>query len=217
MEEKNMKTIKVFTRALGIFTLLLFTLILTVSTSAAHVNGPTGQGVGPLTQGSIPVVNNPGGGGPVPGGPGFVILNAFDFKPYMQTAGYLYSGTLLYNPGPGSFDFYIAPVHLPQGATINQVVAYYLDNDVSEGKEIDLYLFQCNDFDTSAAAMAHIASSGAILGITYAVTSVINYPVIDNSRYSYAVQVTLPISDGVGLSAVRIDYTYSLSLPAVMR
>jgi hypothetical protein len=217
MEKNDMKINKAFTRTLGILALLLFALILTVSTSAAQVAGPTGQGVGPLKQGPIPVVNSPEGGGPVPGGPGFVVLNAFDFKPYTQSAGYMYSGTLLFYPGPGSYDWFVAPVHLPQGATINQVVAYYLDYDSNEGKEIEIDLMRCNDFDTTADIMASVTSSGATSGITYAIDITINYPIIDNSRYSYAVQVSLPISDWVGLSAVRIDYTYSVSLPAVRR
>lgn len=212
-----MNTRKVFTRASAILTMLLFTLILTVSTSAAQVDGQIGQGAGSLTQGPIPVVNSPEGGGPVPGGPGFVILNAFDFKPYSQTTGYLYSGTLLYNPGPDGLNNYMAPVHLPQGATINQVVAYYLDNDSTEGQDLVIRLYLCNDFGMGADSMAEIEVPGAEPGIIFNITPIITYPVIDNSRYSYAVQVTLPVSDWVALSAVRIDYTYSVSLPAIMR
>ncbi len=208
-----MKTLKAFTRSLGILALLLITLSLT----AAQVTGPVGQDVGPLTPGPIPIVDSPeGGGGAVPGGPGFVALNAFDFKPYSQSYNYYYGGTLLNNTGVTSA-FFIAPVHLPQGATINQVVAYYKDEDAGMWKDIAVVLLQCNDFTEAAVYMAEIYSSGAITGITYAVATAITFPVVDNSRYSYIVQVNLPNSASVWLSAVRVDYTYSLSLPAVMK
>jgi hypothetical protein len=176
-----------------------------------------GQGVGPLTKGPIQLVNGPQGGGPVPGGPGFVVLNSFDFKPYSQIASYQYAGTLLWNLG--DYSYYIAPVHLPQGATINQVVAYYIDNDGVIGKDIEIDMLLLNDFTTSGDVMAAISSEGLPISslINYAVTSSIFYPVVDNSRYSYLVQVGMPNSANVALSAVRIDYTYSLSLPAVMR
>jgi len=211
----NMNIQKVITRALGVCALLLFTLSLSISTSAAQSTGPVGQGVGSMAQGQVTGVNSPEGGGAVPGGPGFVILNSFDFKPFLESSSYLYTNTLLQYSGPDSA-WYIAPVHLPQGATINQMVAYYLDND--DVYNIELNLFQCDLFSPSYPnLMASIHTSDATTGITYAVTPYISYLVINNSMYSYAVQVLLSNSLDIGLTAVRVDYTYSMSLPVAVK
>jgi hypothetical protein len=215
MEENDMKSQKAFTRVLGIFALLLCTLILSVSNSAAQVTGPVVPGNVPFIQGPVPEVNGPEGGGPVPGGPGFVILSGFDFKPFYQTSNYSYTNALLQNPGSG-MGIYIAPVHLPQGATVNQMVVYYLDNDGSNNLQVELR--QCNNMTSLCAYMATIYSSGPpLVGNTYTVTSEIDYAVVDNAIFSYMVNIYLPNSGLMGLSAVRIDYTYTTSLPTVIR
>lgn len=211
-----MNTQKYFRRVLGIIALVFLTLSLTVSNSAAQVAGLVSKVASPLTQGPIPVVNRPEGGGPVPGGPGFVILNGFDFMPYYQTSNYVFSGTLLINNGT-MLAFYIAPLHLPQGATINQMVAYYLDQDAGEGIDISIDLLRCDVFLNGCDTIAEIVSIGTTAGFTYAIDPSIDYPIVDNSMYSYAVQVEMPASMAIGINAVRIDYTYSVSLPAVVR
>jgi hypothetical protein len=209
-----MKTMKVFSRLFGVLTLLSLTLILNVSPSVSQGNIPTPAG--PLTTSGLPAANAPQGGGPVPGGPGYVILNGFDFKPLDQAAGYHYSGSLLQNSGTG-YAYYLAPVHLPQGATINQVVAYYLDNDSGTSLDVEVKLLQTYDFSNSGVFIATVVSSGAILGITYNVTSSITTPLVDNATYSYAVQVGMANSASLGLQAVRIDYNYPVSLPLVSK
>ena len=214
-----MKNLKPITRVLGILALLVIVLSLTVSTSEAQVTGPAGKGVRPLTQGPIPVVNSPEGTLEVPGGPGFVILNAFDFTPYSQNSGFFINYGLLQNTGTG-YAYYTAPVHLPQGATINQMVAYYYDDDTNVGKDISLWMMRCYVMDGACGTiMASIESppnptSGSIYT---AMTTSIYHQVIDNASYSYAIQIGWSNSNYVALSAVRIDYGYSSSLPAIMR
>jgi hypothetical protein len=215
MGGKIMNT-KAFARMLGILALLAISLALIVTPSAAVGNPSIPSALVPLAESPLSRVNDPEGGGPVPGGPGHVILNAFDFKPFIPATSYLYTGTLLQNVGSGSANF-LAPVHLPQGATINQVVAYYIDNDAGASKDILVYLLSCNDMATSAGIMASLKSSGSLAGVTFGVTSAITTPIVDNAIFSYAVQVNLPNSGLIGLTAVRIDYSYPLALPAVVR
>jgi hypothetical protein len=214
IEENCVKTLKVFARALGVLALLLLAPGLSVSPSAALGTGPAGQAVGPLTNSSIPQMNGPQGGGPVPGRPGFVILNGFDFKPYLQTANYQYTGSMLQNPGT-SLAYYLAPVHLPQGATVNQVIAYYFDYDGVVDLEVEL--LQCDNLSGAIGIMASLSSSGASPSMTFTVTSAISTPLVYNASYSYAVQVSLPNSSLIGLEAVRIDYTYPVTLPLVLK
>lgn len=123
---------------------------------------------------------------------------------------------MLQNPGTG-LAYYLAPVHLSQGATVKQVVVYYFDNDSGAGKDIEVDLLQCNNISSAIVTIATIASSGASASMTFTVTPSISSPLVDNAIYSYAVQVSLPNSSSIGLEAVRIDYVYQVSLPIVMR
>jgi hypothetical protein len=210
-----MKNLKVIPRTLAILILLLFALSLTVSPSTARRTETDGVAVGLLTNGPIPLVNSPTAvGESVPGGPGFLILSSFDFKPEADNYSYWYNYTLLQNDGVSSSTF-VAPVHLPQSAMINQMVVYFLDND--SGENIAVYLLQLNDLTITPVIMASFESSSAYANIHYAVTTSISYPVVDNASYSYLVQVSLPDSGLIGLNAVRIDYTYSVSLPAIAK
>ena len=162
-----MKTRKGLTHGMGILALLTLGLILMVSPSLAQEMGPGQQASGTPTEGPIPRAENPltdsvlppginpQGGGPVPGGPGYVVLNAFDFKPFVQTTTFEYSGSMLQNITP-SLAYYLAPVHLPQGATINQIVAYYLDNDSGGGKDVEVDLLQFNDITGGVSVMGFL-------------------------------------------------------------
>ena len=205
-----MKTHQAFTRGLGVLALLVLALGLAVSPSAALGSGPGGA--------AVPQDTGPQGvGGPVPGGPGYVILNAFDFKPLISTASYEYADAALKNPSQFDVLSVVAPVHLPHGATINQVVAYYLDNDPDFQRDVEVELKLCYDLGTICGLMGTIKSSGAVVGVTYKVTSAITTPVVNNASNSYLVEVTLPPSIALGLVAVRVDYTYQTTLPLVKK
>jgi hypothetical protein len=169
-----------------------------------------------LTQGFLPLTKNPEVVAAVPGGPGFLILGAYDFKPGEQTASYHYNGAQLNNPGTLPA-WYMAPVHLPQGVTVNQLVAYFYDNDSGDTKNIMVRLWQDDILAVTLSKMAQISSTGALPYITPMVTATIDYPIIDNSMYAYIVEVILPNSGSIYFTGVRIDYTYSASLPAVAR
>ena len=214
-------------KAVYSFTLVVFVLVLfgisrmvMVSPMAANGTGPVGRTVNRLTGSLTPPVSKPQGGGPPIAGPGHVVLNAFDFKPYFPNTAYEYSSgygaDMLINLSGDSASF-IAPVHLPQGATINQVVAYYMDNDSGDLQNIEVDLFVLDDFDTIMPFMAFLTPNGATEGITYAATSAISDPLVDNTSHSYAAQVELPSSHSVGFMAMRIDYSYALSVPLVRR
>ena len=70
----------------------------------------------------------------MPGGPGFYAQSSSAFVPYNSTTPYARNGVALYNPGgPG---VYLAPVSLPNGATVNQFVVYYYDNDATAGNDL---------------------------------------------------------------------------------
>jgi hypothetical protein len=192
-----------------------------ISSSAAP---GTGSGGGPggvemgvtLAEGSISASNEPQL--VVPGGPGHVVLNGFDFKPFNQTVGYQFSAMILKNPSASAAN-YFASLHLPQGATITQVVAYFYDNDGGLGVDVDLALVLCNDFSTTCGTIATLTSSSvphaAVVNDT--TTTSITTPVVDLASYSYLIQANLPPSTNVGLIAVRVDYAYQTLVTMVRK
>ena len=198
-----MKKLKAFLRVLGVLALLLVALNLMVSPTAAVGTRSRQQSVGPQDEGDA-----------VPGGPGFVILNGYDFKPYYATDTWQYDGAALFDPST-AFEYFIAPVHLSQGATINQMVVYFYDNESSGLFQVELKQF--SNINSSVIYMAGVYPVAGSPNNLYLATSSIAWPVVDNSLYSYAVAAQLPGELLGGLYAVRIDYGYTTSLPLVVK
>jgi hypothetical protein len=152
---------------------------------------------------------------PVPGGPGFYAQSAFLFMRWDQDYQYAYdrgNGAELYNPGPGTA-IYEAPLSLPHGATITKFVAYYYDASASD---ISFTLFRIPLDGQLANALADVYSTGQS-GYGFGETTSINLPLVDLQSYSYVVQVSLPADDTLRVTGIRIDYTYSAKLPAVLK
>jgi hypothetical protein len=159
--------------------------------------------------------SSPNGGGPVPGGPGYVSLSGIDFKPYVPSSSYIFTGGGIQNAG-ASAAYFIATFQIPNGVTIKKMVVYYFDQDAGDYKDLDVELLEL-PLGGGATVMATFASSGSLSGIVYGETTTILDPVVNLSINSYAIQVELPASANVGLNAVRIDYGYQTSLPLVTR
>ena len=77
---------------------------------------------------TVPGDAPPQGGGPVPGGPGYVVLNGFDFKPFNQTVGYLFTAMILKNPSASAANTYLVQANLPVSANLG-LVAVRVDYD----------------------------------------------------------------------------------------
>jgi hypothetical protein len=77
----------------------------------------------------------------VPGGPGYLMLAASDFKVDSdQDTFFRYWGGNFIEPASGSSGIGVsAAVHLPQGAQITKITAYYYDSDPASAPLIDLY------------------------------------------------------------------------------
>jgi hypothetical protein len=156
----------------------------------------------------------PYGGGPVPGGPGFVSISSLSFRPLIPTSSYGFTSTGLKNTGASSAWFY-APFQIPNAARINQMVVYYLDNDAGANLEARLILLPL--LSDGGIVMADFISSGPLNYAVTGTTSAINYPLVDLSISSYMVEVNLPASSNVILLGIRIDYGYNVSLPVIKK
>lgn len=161
----------------------------------------------------------------VPGGPGFLMLAASDFAPDTnQDAFFRYWGGNFIQPAEGSSGIGIsAPVHLPHGAQITKLTAFYYDSDPGSAPLLDLYrgitdtLELIGDLSSSLPAASFAEGedvrSAEITG---------GAALVDNSRYSYMLIATLnrdPVtpSHTQRLHSVRVDYAFPVALPVVTR
>jgi len=157
------------------------------------------------------------GGSIVPGGPGFVSIAGVTFTPVNDyTTFFSDPGFELYNPSTTDYGIYIAPVSLPQGATVTKFVIYYYD-DVSEPDHVQGYLSRKplagGGFDYLGGAISDDVTSG----YSNRRDETISFEVIDLQSYAYFVHVYIPDGQGdsLRLVGVRIDYDYPGYLPLV--
>ena len=151
--------------------------------------------------------------------PGFVSVGPHAFRPMLSTS-YTFWNRLINNAGfPVTF---VAPVQLPHGATITQVILYYIDNG---DDKIRLRLQSCpltNPTYDNSTDLISMESTGAssyarvVIGNSFP-----NGNIIDNEKNSYVILIDLPSTpvntNNYAVGGVRIDYAYSVNLPAVMK
>ena len=154
------------------------------------------------------------GTGLVPGGPGFIMVSAFNFRPLTLDDTWSMYGSGIINNGPASN--LVAGLTLPHGATITKMTLYY--RDVSGTLNLRIILRR-GDGLAEGGELANIQTSGSEFAFRYqSVTSFTN-PKVDNQLYSYYLVVSFPAaaSSDIVLSQVRLDYDYPNYLPTVMK
>lgn len=152
---------------------------------------------------------------PVPGGPGFIMVGAFEFKPYNQNYSQAYNGTLLYNPSATLITDSMAGLTLPHGATITKMTLYFEDNSSTN---TFVYLTRAGA-DGAANMVTSCGSVGAQAGFrTASNQSAVLYPEVDNQNYSYFLELVIPGFSGldIRIANVRIDYEYTANLPMIV-
>jgi hypothetical protein len=155
------------------------------------------------------IVFGPGGvwpSGPVPaqaaGTPQVLSLSGADFQPGGDGADYTnFWGPLVSNNAA----WYAAPVHLPQGAQVNKVAAYGLDNG---GTAHSLIMYRHNLGVISSVEMASITSYNSFANPNKIMDTSIASPTIDNSQAAYYIMVYMTGADQLNLRGVKINYLY---------
>jgi hypothetical protein len=151
---------------------------------------------------------------PVPGGPGFLMVNAYQFRPYIPDLSEDYFNDELINPGPGS-KFYQAALTLPDNVSITGMVVYFYDN---VPQDLVVALWRFDPSTGNHLEMATVASSGALVQYRNAADTSIIEPGVDQQSYSYYVEAGMPgVGNTLRLAAVRIDYGYQAQLPFVTK
>lgn len=106
---------------------------------------------------------------------------------------------------------FIAPVSLPHGATITQLVLVGADTNSSFDMTLNLYRAGWTDLNTSEL-MASVPSSGSVANLRYFVTENISHAKVDNRFHSYSLVLT--IYDGsMAFRSVHITYKVTEPVP----
>lgn len=201
------------------YILLGIVLILGLSLAAVTVLGETSLPPGPETEigGVAGQDDNAAAQGPdrsVAGGPGFMMVNPLQFRPYESTYQWAYLGANLYNPG-STAAVYEAALTLPDKVTITKVVAYYYDNSPNN---ISIRMYRCFISASNCDSMSQMTSSGASTDFRYQAQNVIAYSVIDQQNYSYIIELYIPAAGtNLRLTGVRIDYANTSYLPLIQQ
>lgn len=152
---------------------------------------------------------------PVEGGPGYFSISPWDFTPENWSQGRSYWPGMLIN-SHYDFAYFIAPAHLPHGVTVSKMVAYYYDN---ADPDIDL-TFSFLECTLSVGVCKELIYNQSAHG--YDVHRIDEYVpaetvVVDLQSKYYIVKVGIPPIAGLGITGIRIDYGYPVSLPVIMR
>ena len=156
---------------------------------------------------------------PAPGGPGFISIMGGTFTPTDETIRWNVNAGELSNPDTENTGTYIAPVNLPQGAVVKQLVVFY--NDLrTDNLSVDLRRKTIDQFFQNLASVSSQGTDG--YGSSVNDTINVNFKKIDNLTYSYAVTAYIPKCCGVSypdlyLVSVRIDYDYPVYIPTVQK
>jgi hypothetical protein len=143
-------------------------------------------------------------------------IPAAAFVPSVSTYSYENHGRYLKHLAGTPVDetgYYVAPVQLPQGATITRLTFYFKDSTAGQA---EASLIQHKHYTNSSTALANLVSSDTWApGLGSASTSSFTQtPLIDNTLYSYHVSISLPPGGTIWACGIEIDYTPPPQTPA---
>ena len=116
----------------------------------------------------------------------------------------------------------VAPVHIPQGATITEFTCYWLDNSLNVDMDIYFALYRHPILIQSSQQMASISSSssGTSILVQEESDTTITTPVVDNEGYGYYIYSELTrktppdLLDGLTRNhGCRIKYSLTVTMP----
>jgi hypothetical protein len=176
--------------------------------------GQAGNPGGPSTPANRPAAGIAPDSIPSAGGPGFYAQTALALRPWPnQNVPYAFNGVDLHNPDTIDHT-YVAPLTLPNGATVTRFVVWFVDKDTHT---LSAWLSRWALDMSTSSAMATVASAGAAEFVRYAQDTTIADATVDLESNAYFIQVELPATSSVSVVSFRIDYEYAAHLPAVLK
>ncbi len=131
-----------------------------------------------------------------------------DFLPMSSQTNFDTEGMRVFCPGNLSFCSFIAPIFLPQGSQIIEIVYYVVDN--SSAKNLDLHLISFNPLAESLALLNDSSTASLPASIDPQSLTVSGNPLatIDNSTRSYAIVIQPTVASmEQQIVGVHIHYT----------
>lgn len=145
----------------------------------------------------------------------FYSVPACAFQPRTSGDVFVRVGQMIENMAGVEDDYYwYAPVNLPHGAVVTELLASLIDYD--DGVDITCSLQRVSQTDTSGTSeiMAEVVSAGMSLDLQHPTDSSIVNATIDNAAYMYFVEAVLRTGFmDHQLSSVRITYEIVQPLP----
>ncbi len=151
------------------------------------------------------------------GGPGYASVPGPAFQPQFTSTNFRYFHMQVRSESDTGY--FVAPVYLPQGARLNELTVLGYDDDPSNVLRATFYrAYGGRGF---IEQIAELDSSGASGDFERSTDTDVARSVVDNERYGYFVELTLPAPSasnrGLVLSRVRVGYAYASALPLLQR
>ena len=134
--------------------------------------------------------------------------NGVNFIPLGPSATYSRLGAGLSNTS-ASYQWFVAPVNIPHGASINEIMFCYTDTDLTTRIELDMiWLPQTSNYGSTMGNVNSTTSSS----VACKSATLTPAHVVDNSSNTYILQVGLQPTTHTFVS-VRVSYSLSDPLP----
>lgn len=200
---------KVNPQTILIVFMLCVTVIFSTNSYAKAQGGGTSGAIENAQEGEIMV-------DPVPGGPGYIMVSAHDFRPFSSNLDMSFVTSVNLRNQGNTDAFYSTGLTLPHGATIKKVTLYYFVGD--DTKNMTLVLGRAFGGGQYSDCVVIRTTDSVPSYRTLSQTTIAN-PVIDNRSYSYFLSLTLPANtiNTMRFTSVRIDYEYPGYLPCVQK
>ena len=136
-----------------------------------------------------------------------LVLSGADIVPTQDNTLYSKGNNYMYLGSGSPNNFFIAPVHLPQGAKVTSVVVFYEDSDATGALEVTMV--KTNLYSGAYSVMATWESSGTPGLTSYKISPILGGNTIDNNGYSYTFLLNFT-SDSAGnnvrLYKIKVNY-----------
>jgi len=151
------------------------------------------------------------------GGPGYVSVPGPAFQPKFPSTAFEYFGMQVRTTsGTG---YYVAPVSLPHGATLNEVTILGYDSSPAQSFEVIFYRAHGGRGFLEEICRAKSAYWGGDFEVNVAPEA--QRALVDNDTYGYFITLELPApattQQGLALTRVRFGYSYPSNVPLLSR
>jgi hypothetical protein len=139
----------------------------------------------------------------------YITYSGVEFRPRGSATEFTSEGNNAISRSVGS-DFFVCPVHLPNGAKITEVVFYYEDTD---GTDLSFILRRFNHSEDTFTNLGNVNSTGNTAGVKVATIATLTNNVVDNDTFQYSLVLESSVTNSNHiLLGARVGYTEKMEL-----